>query len=50
MKVLHINFTDEVEKFVMTVIDRFSKRAWFVLLTIIDARSVAVVFFSKIAT
>ena len=50
MEVLHINSTEFNEKFVMTVVDRFSKCAWFVLLTATDARSVAVAFFSKTVT
>ena len=47
MEVLHINFAEINEKFVITVVDRFSKQAWFVLLTATDARSVAEAFFSK---
>ena len=31
MEVLHIDFTEANGKFVMTVVDRFSKFAWFVL-------------------
>ena len=50
MEVLHISFREVNGKFVMTVVDRFSKRAWFVLLTATDARSVAVAFFSRIVT
>lgn len=50
MEVLHINFTKVNGKFVMTVVDRFSKRGWFVLLTATDARSVAVAFFNRIVT
>ena len=50
MEVLHIDFTEVNGKFVMTVVDRFSKRGWFVLLTATDARSVAVAFFNKIVT
>ena len=50
MKVLHINFAEINGKFVVIVVDRFSKCAWFVLLTATDARSVAVAFFSRIAT
>ena len=46
MEVLHIDFTEVNGKFVMTVVDRFSNRKWFVLLTATDARSVAVAFFS----
>ena len=30
IEVLHINFTEVNEKFVVTVVDRFSKRGWFV--------------------
>ena len=50
MEVLHIDFTEVNEKFVMTVVDKFSKHGWFVLLTATDARSVAVAFFNKIVT
>ena len=42
MEVLHINFTEVNGKFVMTVVDRFSKRAWSVILAAKDVRSVAV--------
>ena len=48
MEVLHINFTEVNGKFIMTVVDRFSKHACFVLLIATDARSVAVAFFSRI--
>ena len=37
MKLLHNNFTEVHAQFVMTVVDRFSKRGWFVLLTATDA-------------
>ena len=50
MEVLHIDFTEVNGKFVMTVVDRFSKRGCFVLLTATDARSVAVAFFNRIVT
>ena len=50
MEVLHIHFTEVNGKFVMTVVDGFSKRGWFVLLTATDARSVAVAFFNRIVT
>ena len=50
MEVLHIDSTEVNGKFVMTVVDRFSKRGWFVLLTATDARSVAVAFFNRIVT
>ena len=50
MEVLHIDLTEVNGKFVMTVVDRFSKRGWFVLLTATDARSVAVAFFNRIVT
>ena len=50
MEVLHINFAEVNEKFVITVVDRFSKRGWFVLLTATDARSVTVAFFNRIVT
>ena len=50
MEVLHIDFTEVNGKFVMTVVDRFSKRGSFVLLTAIDASSVAVAFFNRIVT
>ena len=45
---LHIDFTEVNGKFVITVVGRFSKRMWFVLLTATDARSVAVAFLSRI--
>ena len=50
MEVLPIDFTDINGKFVMTVVDRFSKSGWFVLLTATDASSVAVGFFNRIVT
>ena len=50
MEVLHIDFAKVNGKFVMTVVDRFSKRGWFVLSTATDARSVAVAFFNRIVT
>ena len=50
MGVLHIDFTEVNGKIFMTVVDRFSKRAWFVLLTATDARCVAVAFFSRVVT
>ena len=50
IEVLHIDFTEVNGKFVMTVVDRFSKRGWFVPLTATDARSVAVAFFNRIVT
>ena len=50
MKVLHIDFTGVNGKFVMNVVDKFNKHAWFVLLTATDAKSVAVAFFSRIVT
>ena len=50
MEGLHIDFTEVNGKFVMTVVDRFSKRACFVLLTATDVRSVAIAFFNKIVT
>ena len=50
MEVLHIDFTEVNGKFIMTVVDRLSKRGWFVLLTSTDARSVAVAFFNIIVT
>ena len=50
MEVLHIDFTKVNRKFVMTVVDRFSKHGWFALLTATDARSVAVAFFNIIMT
>ena len=50
MDALHINFTEVNGKFVMTVVDRFSKQGWFVLLTATDARSVTVAFVKRIAT
>ena len=50
MEVLRINFTEANGKFVMTVVNRFSKCGWFVLLTATDARSVAVAFFNRIVT
>ena len=50
MEVLHIDFTEVNGKFVMTVIDRFSKHGWFILLTATDTRYVAVVFLNRIVT
>ena len=50
MEVLHIDFTEVSGKFVMTVVDRFSKYAWFVPLRATDARSVAETFFQKVVT
>ena len=47
---LHIDFTEVNGKFVMTVVDRFSKHGWFVLLTATDSRSVDVAFFNRIVT
>ena len=46
MKVLHINLTEVNWKFVMIVVNRFSKRVWFALLITTDRRSVTVAFFS----
>ena len=50
MEVLHIDFTEVNGKFVMTEVDRFSKHGWFVLLTALNARSVAVAFFNRKVT
>ena len=50
MEVLPIDFTEVNGNFVMTVVDRFSKHGWFVLLTATDARSIAVAFFNSIVT
>ena len=50
MEVLHIDFIEVNGKFVMTVVDRFSKHGWFVLLAATDARYVAVAFFNRIVT
>ena len=50
MEVLHIDFTEVNGKFVMTIVDRFSKRGWLVLLTAADARSVDVAFFNRNVT
>ena len=50
MEVLHIYFTGVNGKFVMTVVDRFSKKGWFIFLTATDAKSVAEAFFTKIVT
>ena len=50
MEVLHIDFTEVNGKFAMTVVDRFSKHGWFVLLTATDARYVAAAFFNRIVT
>ena len=47
IEVLHVDFTEVNGKFVMTV-ERFSKRAWFVLLTATDARLVAIAFSIRI--
>ena len=48
IELLHINFTEVNGKFVMTLVDRFGKLVWFVLLIATDARSVPVAFFSRI--
>ena len=50
MEVLYINFTKVKRNFVMTVVDRFSKHGWFVLLTAVAAKSVAIAFFKRIVT
>ena len=50
MEGLYINSTEFNGIFVMTVIDIFSKRGWFVLLTATDVRSVAIAFFNRIVT
>ena len=50
IEVLHIDFTEVNGQFVMTVVDGFSKRAWFVLLINTDAKSVAEAFFKRIVT
>ena len=50
MEVLHNDLTEVNEKLVMTVVDRFSKRGWFVLVTATYARSVAVAFSNRIVT
>ena len=50
MEVLQKDFTKVNGKFVMTVVERFSKKDWFILLSAIDAESVAEAFFTKIAT
>ena len=50
MEVLHIIFTEGNGKFVITVVDMFSKHVWFVLLIATDATPVAVAFFSRIVT
>ena len=50
MEVLHMDFTELNGKFVMIIVDRFSKSGWFVLLTATDARSVAIAFFNRIVT
>ena len=50
MEVLHINHTEFNGKLIMIVVDRFSKFAWFVLLTATDAKSIAVAFFKRIVT
>ena len=50
MEVLHIKFTEVNGKFIMIVVDKFSKHSWFVLLTATDARSVGAAFFSKVVT
>ena len=47
---LHIDLTEVNGKFVMTIVDRFSKKGWFVLLTATDAKSVAKAFYTKIVT
>ena len=50
MEVLHIDFTEIDGKFVMTLVDRFSKRGWCVLLTTTDARCVTVAFLNRLMT
>ena len=50
MEVLHINVTEVNEKFVMTVVDWFSKHGWFVFVTATDVKPVAVAFFNRIVT
>ena len=50
MEVLHIDLTGVNGKFVVTVVDRFSKKGWFILFTATDAKSVAEAFFTKIVT
>ena len=50
MEMLHIDFTEVNGRSVMIVVDRFSKCGWFVLLTVTDARSVAVAFFNRKVT
>ena len=50
MEVLHIDFTEVSGQFVMTVVDRFSKYAWFVPLRATDAHRVAETFFQKVVT
>ena len=50
MEVLHNEFTEVNEKYVMTVVDRFSKLAWIVYPTATNSRSVAAAFFSRVVT
>ena len=50
MEVLHIDFIEVNGKLVLTVVDRFGKHGWFVLLTAMDARSIAEAFFNRIVT
>ena len=41
MKVVHIDGTEVNKKYVITVVDSFSKKSWFILLTSTDAKSTA---------
>ena len=45
-----MDFTEVNGKFVMIVVDRLSKKDWFIFLTATDAKSVAEAFFTKIVT
>ena len=47
---LHIDFTEVNGKFVITVVNRLSKKGWFILLMATDAKPVAKAFFIKIVT
>ena len=47
---LHIDFKEVHGKFVMTLVDRFSKCGLFLFLKATDARYIAVAFFNRIVT
>ena len=41
MEMLHINLAKVNGRFVMTIVDRFSKKSWFTLLAATDTKPVA---------